>query len=165
MIARTLEAKSWSGVDRVNSQGGERIGNYVLDIEEIDETQVAVAGGKGALLGALSRIEGVRVPPGFCVTTDACQRVLAQAPSVDDRLGRLSRLKPDDMARSSPGHTDPATSPPEPWSACPFPPGPSRGGPASSWTSRRPISKPTTSWSPPTPTPAGHHRSSRSGAW
>ena len=35
------------------------------------------------------------------------------------------------------------------------PPGPSKGGPASSWTWRRPISKRTTSWSRPTRTPAG----------
>jgi pyruvate,water dikinase len=69
---------------------------YVLDFGEIDRTQVAVVGGKGAHLGELSRIEGVRVPSGFCVTTDAFRRVMAEAPSIDDRLDRLSRLKPDD---------------------------------------------------------------------
>ncbi|WP_404827896.1 rifamycin-inactivating phosphotransferase [Conexibacter stalactiti] len=68
----------------------------VLDVHEIDETQVAVVGGKGAHLGELSRIEGVQVPPGFCVTTDAFRRMLASAPSIDDRLERLSRLDPDD---------------------------------------------------------------------
>ena len=47
----------------------------------------------------------------------------------------------------------------------PFPPGPSRGGLASSWTWRRPISKRATSWSPPTRTPAGRLCSSRSRAW
>src|ERR1700738_712682 len=69
---------------------------YVLDFQEIDQTQVAVVGGKGAHLGELSRIEGLRVPPGFCVTTDAFQRIMAEAPSIDDQLDRLSRLKPDD---------------------------------------------------------------------
>jgi rifampicin phosphotransferase len=69
---------------------------YVLDFQEIDQTQVAVVGGKGALLGELSRIEGIRVPGGFCVTTDAFQRIRAGAPSIDDRLDRLSRLKPTD---------------------------------------------------------------------
>ena len=44
---------------------------YVLGFQGIDETQVAVVGGKGAHLGELSQIEGIRVPPGFCVTTDA----------------------------------------------------------------------------------------------
>ncbi len=68
---------------------------YVLAFQEIDQTQVAVVGGKGAHLGELSRIEGLRVPAGYCVTTDAFRRIVAEAPSIDDRLGRLSRLKPD----------------------------------------------------------------------
>ncbi|MGW9435136.1 rifamycin-inactivating phosphotransferase [Streptomyces sp. NPDC055607] len=69
---------------------------YVWDLQEIDGTQVAVVGGKGAHLGALSRIDGVRVPAGFCVTTDAFRRALAGAPSLDGLLDRLSRLDPDD---------------------------------------------------------------------
>ena len=69
------------------------MGDDVLDIQEIDRTQVAVAGGKGALLGELLRIEGVRVPPGFCITTEAFRRTVAQAPSIHAQLDRLSRLK------------------------------------------------------------------------
>jgi phosphoenolpyruvate synthase/pyruvate phosphate dikinase len=68
----------------------------VLDLNEIDEMQVAVVGGKGANLGELSRIDGIRVPAGFCVTTDAFRRIMAETPSIDDRLDRLSRLRPDD---------------------------------------------------------------------
>ncbi|MFI6855067.1 rifamycin-inactivating phosphotransferase [Streptomyces sp. NPDC050416] len=70
--------------------------HYVRDLQETDETQVAVVGGKGAHLGRLSRIEGVRVPAGFCVTTEAFRRIMAEAPSVDDLLDRLSRVNPDD---------------------------------------------------------------------
>ena len=69
---------------------------YVLDFQQIDRTQGAVVGGKGAHLGELSRIAGIRVPAGFCVTTGAYQRIVAEAPSLDERLDRLSRLKPDD---------------------------------------------------------------------
>jgi pyruvate,water dikinase len=69
---------------------------YVLDFQEIDEAQAAIVGGKGAHLGELSRIDGLRVPPGFCVTTHAFRRIRAQAPSIDDRLDRLSRLAPDE---------------------------------------------------------------------
>ncbi|HET6232050.1 MAG TPA: rifamycin-inactivating phosphotransferase [Longimicrobiaceae bacterium] len=69
---------------------------YVLDFQEIDQTQVAVVGGKAANLGELSRIEGIRVPAGFCVTTEAFQRIIAEAPSISDLIERLSRLKPDD---------------------------------------------------------------------
>jgi phosphoenolpyruvate synthase/pyruvate phosphate dikinase len=66
--------------------------NDVLLFEELDRTQVAVAGGKGAQLAELSRVDGVRVPAGFVVTTHAFQRVLLQVP-IDSRL---SALKPDD---------------------------------------------------------------------
>ena len=69
---------------------------YVLGLKEIDQTQVAVVGGKGAQLGELSRIEGIHVPAGFCVTTDAFRRIMAEAPSIDDRLDRLAHLNPDD---------------------------------------------------------------------
>jgi rifampicin phosphotransferase len=70
--------------------------SYVLGFSEIDERQVAVVGGKGAHLGDLSRIPGIRVPPGFCVTTHAFRRILAEASSIGGRLERLSRLNPDD---------------------------------------------------------------------
>jgi rifampicin phosphotransferase len=69
---------------------------YVVGLREIDQTQVAAVGGKGAQLGKLARIEGIRVPDGFVVTTGAFRRVLAEAPSMVDRLDRLSRLNPDD---------------------------------------------------------------------
>ncbi|MEV6976989.1 rifamycin-inactivating phosphotransferase [Kitasatospora sp. NPDC093806] len=72
-------------------------GQYVRDLREVDRTQVATVGGKAAHLGELSRIEGALVPDGFCVTTDAFRRIMAvAAPSIDDRLDRLSRLSPDD---------------------------------------------------------------------
>lgn len=45
--------------------------SYVSNIRELDGTRVAVAGGKGASLGELARIDGVRVPEGFVVTTAA----------------------------------------------------------------------------------------------
>ncbi|MBB5084726.1 rifamycin-inactivating phosphotransferase [Nonomuraea endophytica] len=69
---------------------------YVLDLQEADETKIAVVGGKAAHLGGLSRIEGVRVPAGFAVTTAAFRRIMADTPSIAERLDRLSRLNPDD---------------------------------------------------------------------
>ena len=93
---RTIERENRRGVDPVDSEGGERVGRYVLEFKEVDQTQVAVVGGKGAQLAELSRIEGVRVPAGFCVTTDAFERIMAVAPAIDDPLDRLARLKPDD---------------------------------------------------------------------
>uniref|UniRef100_A0AAU3IBR2 Rifampicin phosphotransferase n=1 Tax=Streptomyces sp. NBC_01393 TaxID=2903851 RepID=A0AAU3IBR2_9ACTN len=69
---------------------------YVLDLQEVDRTRVAVVGGKGAHLGGLSRIEGVRVPAGFCVTTDAFRRIMAEVPSIDGLIDELSHVNPDD---------------------------------------------------------------------
>src|ERR1022692_2110871 len=73
-----------------------RMGSYVMGFQDVDQTQVAIVGGKGAHLGELSRIEGIRLPAGFCVTTDAFRRIMAEAPSIDERLDRLSRLNPGD---------------------------------------------------------------------
>jgi pyruvate,water dikinase len=39
--------------------------SHVLDLQEIDQSQLPVVGGKGAHLGELSRIGGILVPPGF----------------------------------------------------------------------------------------------------
>ncbi|MEU3010514.1 rifamycin-inactivating phosphotransferase [Nocardia asteroides] len=69
---------------------------YVLDFDEIDRTRIAAVGGKGANLGELSRIDGVLVPAGFCVTTDVYDRVVEKA-AIGDLLGELSRLAPDDL--------------------------------------------------------------------
>ena len=69
---------------------------YALGFQEIGRTQAAVVGGKGAYLGELSHIEGIRVPPGFCVTTTAFRQIMGQAPSISDLLDRLSRLHPGD---------------------------------------------------------------------
>ena len=70
------------------------MGGYVLDFREIDQARTAIVGRKGALLGELSRIDGIDVPDGFCVTTDAYRRILKAVPSIDVQLDRLSRLDP-----------------------------------------------------------------------
>ena len=72
------------------------MGGYVLDLEEVDRTRVALVGGKAASLGELSSLRGVCVPPGFCVTAHAFRQVMARARSLDDRLECLSRLDPDE---------------------------------------------------------------------
>lgn len=74
----------------------ERPRRYVLDFREIDRTQLALAGGKGANLGELSRIHGIRVPRGFCVTTDAFRRVVSEALSIEGLLETLSHVSADD---------------------------------------------------------------------
>ena len=68
----------------------------VLGFDEIDRTHVALVGGKGANLGELSRIDGLRVPPGFCVTTNAFRRITALSPSIDEQLELLALVDPGD---------------------------------------------------------------------
>ncbi|MEV4089234.1 PEP/pyruvate-binding domain-containing protein, partial [Nonomuraea fuscirosea] len=67
-----------------------------MHFDQINSTKVAEVGGKGAHLGELSAVEGVRVPDGFCVTTDAFQRIMAGTPSLDAQLDLLSRVDPGD---------------------------------------------------------------------
>jgi pyruvate,water dikinase len=64
---------------KIENVRSERIDRYVLGFHDVDQTQVALVGGKGAHLGELSRIEGVRVPDGFCVTTHAFERIMTDA--------------------------------------------------------------------------------------
>jgi phosphoenolpyruvate synthase/pyruvate phosphate dikinase len=68
----------------------------LLDLQELDRSRVAEAGGKGAQLGELARIEGVTVPPGFVVTTAAFRRHLTGEHGLSDALDGLSRLGPAD---------------------------------------------------------------------
>jgi len=67
---------------------------FVMGFEQIDCTKIADVGGKGAQLGELSRIDGIRVPAGFCVTTDAFRRIVAELPAIDDQLDGLARVDP-----------------------------------------------------------------------
>ena len=57
--------------------------NEVVGFHEIDRTKIMLVGGKGAQLGELSRIEGVRVPAGFCLTTDAFRRIVTTVPLLE----------------------------------------------------------------------------------
>jgi phosphoenolpyruvate synthase/pyruvate phosphate dikinase len=75
------------------------IKSYVLGFQEIEKTRLTLVGGKGANLGELSRMDGIRVPPGFCVTTQAFKRILRQAPGLGELLDQLSRLKVEDGER------------------------------------------------------------------
>lgn len=69
---------------------------YILDFRAIDRTQVSQVGGKGATLGELSRIGGIRVPDGFCITTAAFGRIIAETPAVEILLEELSQLEAAD---------------------------------------------------------------------
>ncbi|WP_458414854.1 phosphoenolpyruvate synthase [Schinkia sp. CFF1] len=69
--------------------------SYVLGFQEIDKTKLAMVGGKGANLGELSRIKGIQVPEGFCVTTEAYKEIFGNNEELNSLLDRLSLLKAD----------------------------------------------------------------------
>lgn len=71
---------------------------FTLDFADIDRSHLALVGGKGAHLGELARIRDISVPAGFCVTTDAYRRLVADDPAVSDHLGRLAGAQRDDRA-------------------------------------------------------------------
>lgn len=70
--------------------------SYVFDFQEIDKTKIMVVGGKGANLGELSRIERIRVPDGFCISTEVFKRVIEETSSIKELLDQLSLLKAED---------------------------------------------------------------------
>src|SRR5262245_3002017 len=75
--------------------------SYVLDFQDIDKTKIMMAGGKGANLGEISKVEGIRVPDGFCISTEAFKRIIGETPSINELLDQLSLLKVEDRYKIS----------------------------------------------------------------
>ena len=71
----------------------------VLGFQDIDRSKIALVGGKGANLGELSRVEGIRVPDGFCVSTEAFKRIVGESSTMDRLLDQLSLLEVADRDR------------------------------------------------------------------
>ncbi|GAB1763664.1 phosphoenolpyruvate synthase [Priestia megaterium] len=70
--------------------------SLVLSFQEIEETQLSLVGGKGLNLGALSKIQGIQVPDGFCVTAVGYQKAIEQNETFQALLNQLTMLKADD---------------------------------------------------------------------
>lgn len=72
--------------------------SYALGFHVIDETKLPLVGGKGANLGELSRINAIRVPEGFCLTTEAYKDTIEHTPQLKTLLDQLALLKIQDVA-------------------------------------------------------------------
>lgn len=70
--------------------------SLVLGFQEMEKTQLLLVGGKGVNLGELSKIEGIQVPEGFCVTTVGYQKAIEQNEMYHALLDRLTMLKAED---------------------------------------------------------------------
>lgn len=75
--------------------------SLVLSFQEIEETQLSLVGGKGLNLGALSKIQGIQVPDGFCVTAVGYQKAIEQNETFQALLNQLTMLKADDRDQIS----------------------------------------------------------------
>ena len=73
----------------------------MIGFEETDKTKFALVGGKGANLGELCRIEGVKVPDGFCITTRAYQEIVENNAEVNKLLESLKDVKADERRKIS----------------------------------------------------------------
>ena len=71
------------------------MGAYILSFQEIDKTKLALVGGKGAGLGELSKIKGVQVPMGFCITTEVYKELIGNNSAINLLLNQLTILKAD----------------------------------------------------------------------
>jgi len=79
-----------------NNKTEENTTSYILDFQNITRSKLTIAGGKGANLGELCGIEEIRVPDGFCVTTEAYKKIIAGNRELNSLLGELSLLKAED---------------------------------------------------------------------
>jgi rifampicin phosphotransferase len=70
--------------------------SFVLGFQDIDQTKLTIVGGKGANLGELSKIEGILVPEGFCISTDAFKGIIGETSPIKELLDELSLLQGDD---------------------------------------------------------------------
>ncbi len=69
--------------------------SFVLELKEVDKTKLHIAGGKAANLGEMINIETIRVPDGFCISTEAFKEII-EISEVDKLLDQLSLLKVED---------------------------------------------------------------------
>ncbi len=66
---------------------------YVLDLQRLGKSSLMLAGGKGANLGELFKIDDIRVPPGFCVTTEAYRTITENNRELNNLLDELEHVK------------------------------------------------------------------------
>ncbi|MDC6157228.1 phosphoenolpyruvate synthase [Bacillus albus] len=73
--------------------------SFVLDFQEIENTQLSLVGGKGLNLGELSSVQGIQVPEGFCVTTVGYEKAIEQNEELQTLLQQLTKLKKEERAQ------------------------------------------------------------------
>ncbi|MEC0111289.1 phosphoenolpyruvate synthase [Paenibacillus taichungensis] len=67
--------------------------SLVIGFQELEKLQHVLVGGKGLNLAKLSKVEGIHVPEGFCVTTVGYQKAVEQNETYHALLDQLTLLK------------------------------------------------------------------------
>lgn len=70
---------------------------YVLGFEKVSKASLQTVGGKNASLGEMLKA-GIRVPPGFAITTDSYLELITAAGIAGEIQGILAPVNPDDVA-------------------------------------------------------------------
>jgi len=70
--------------------------DFILDFSKLDKSSLPMVGGKNASLGEMINA-GIRVPPGFAVTTDSYSVFIDSAKIQDKIFDLLSDLNPDNI--------------------------------------------------------------------
>lgn len=70
--------------------------SYVLGLREMDRAPLSLVGGKGLHLGELTKIAGIHVPDGFCVTTAAFRKITERHGTYRALLDQLALRKADE---------------------------------------------------------------------
>lgn len=70
--------------------------SYVLSFKDMKSNNLSEVGGKGLNLGELSKIEGIKVPDGFCVTTNAYKKAIEGNSEINVLLDKLSIVKAEE---------------------------------------------------------------------
>ncbi len=69
---------------------------FILNFENLDKNSLQLVGGKNASLGEMIKA-GIRVPPGFAVTTDSYLSFITETGIKDKIFDILSNMPPDDV--------------------------------------------------------------------
>ncbi|MEH7096928.1 phosphoenolpyruvate synthase [Neobacillus vireti] len=75
--------------------------SLVIGFKEMEKSQLFLVGGKGVNLGELSKMHGIQVPQGFCITTVGYQKAIEQNNTFQGLLNKLTLLKVEDRNQIS----------------------------------------------------------------
>ncbi|WP_336518147.1 phosphoenolpyruvate synthase [Pollutibacter soli] len=72
---------------------------YTLSLHRISKNDIGIVGGKASNLGELAKIDGIQVPGGFCITTNAFRRIVSENKELNALFNLLGELKADERKK------------------------------------------------------------------